>query len=52
MKRKIGLLMVGLFITAALAMTWMPINATAGPIKLRYANFPPAPTFPDGAVES
>jgi len=46
MKRKIGLLMVGLFITAALAMTWMPINATAGPIKLRYANFPPAPTFP------
>ena len=46
MKRKIGLLMVGLFIVAALAITLMPVNATAAPIKLNYANFPPGPTFP------
>jgi len=38
--------MVGLFIIAALAMTLMPVNVTAAPIKLNYANFPPAPTFP------
>jgi TRAP-type C4-dicarboxylate transport system substrate-binding protein len=47
MKRKTALLMVGIFV--ATLMTFISLSgiaAAAGPIKLTYANFPPAPTFP------
>ena len=46
MKRKIGFVVAGIFLATLLTITWMPATATAGPIKLTYANFPPAPTFP------
>ena len=46
MKHKLGILFIGLFV-AMLAVTILtPVSAVAGPIKLSYANFPPAPTFP------
>jgi TRAP-type C4-dicarboxylate transport system substrate-binding protein len=46
MKRKIGFVLAGVFLATLLTITLMPATATAGPIKLTYANFPPAPTFP------
>ncbi|MBW2284096.1 MAG: TRAP transporter substrate-binding protein, partial [Deltaproteobacteria bacterium] len=46
MKRKTGALLAVMFVVSLLMMTWMPAPAAAGPIKLSYANFPPAPTFP------
>ncbi|MBW1780443.1 MAG: TRAP transporter substrate-binding protein [Deltaproteobacteria bacterium] len=46
MKRKLGFILAGIFLAAVLTITWMPATAAAGPIKLTYANFPPAPTFP------
>jgi len=46
MRRKIAFAVAGVFLATLLAITLMPVNATAGPIKLSYANFPPAPTFP------
>jgi len=39
--RLAGLLLVALFIGSLL-----PVSSMAAPIKLSYANFPPAPTFP------
>ncbi len=39
--RLFGLVLVTLFIGSLL-----PVSSMAGPIKLNYANFPPAPTFP------
>ena len=46
MKRKSGMILAG-FLIAVFALTiFIPASATAGAIKLRYANFPPAPTFP------
>ncbi len=46
MKKSLGFILAGVFLAAVLSMVWMPASATAGPIKLTYANFPPAPTFP------
>jgi len=44
--KKLGFVMTVVFLSTVFAMTWMPTPASAGPIKLKYANFPPAPTFP------
>jgi TRAP-type C4-dicarboxylate transport system substrate-binding protein len=46
MKRKLGLLLAGVFIAALCFTVLGPVSATAESIKLSYANFPPAPTFP------
>ena len=46
MKQKSGQVIIGIFIVAFLAVALMPVHAKAEPIKLSYANFPPAPTFP------
>jgi TRAP-type C4-dicarboxylate transport system substrate-binding protein len=46
MKRKIGLIVAGIFLATLFTFTFTPAPAVAGPIKLNYANFPPAPTFP------
>jgi TRAP-type C4-dicarboxylate transport system substrate-binding protein len=46
MRQRIGLLAVGMVLTAFLAPLWSPMTAMAEPITLSYANFPPAPTFP------
>jgi len=46
MKRKLGFIMIGVFVAAFCLVALAPVPASAGPIKLSYANFPPAPTFP------
>ena len=46
MKRKSGIILAGILIAAFTITIFMPVSATAGTIKLTYANFPPAPTFP------
>ena len=46
MKRAIGCLVLGIFMSTAVFAVLSPLSAAAGPIKLSYANFPPAPTFP------
>jgi len=46
MKRKSGMIIAGILIAAFTITIFMPVSATAGAIKLTYANFPPAPTFP------
>lgn len=46
MRRKVLFLLPGIFLAALLAITFIPATAAAEPIKLSYANFPPAPTFP------
>jgi len=46
MRQRIGLLAVGMVLTAFLAPLWSTMPAMAEPITLSYANFPPAPTFP------
>jgi TRAP-type C4-dicarboxylate transport system substrate-binding protein len=47
MKRKIALLTAGVFVATLLTFASLPGTATAAdPIKITYANFPPAPTFP------
>ena len=46
MRKKIGFLVLAVFAVSALLVSLGPISAAAGPIKLSYANFPPAPTFP------
>ena len=46
MKRKSGMIVAGILIAAFTVTIFMPVSATAGAIKLSYANFPPAPTFP------
>lgn len=46
MRRKIAFALAGAFLATILAIPLMPANAEAGAIKLSYANFPPAPTFP------
>ena len=46
MKRGTGFIILGIFMVTALFTAFIPASATAGPIKLSYANFPPAPTFP------
>ena len=46
MKRKSGMILAGILIAVFTITIFMPVSATAGTIKLTYANFPPAPTFP------
>jgi len=46
MKRRIRSVMPLLATTLLLALIAAPGAAAAGPVKLSYANFPPAPTFP------
>ena len=46
MKKNIFLRLVGLAVIALFIGSLLPVSSTAAPIKLNYANFPPAPTFP------
>ena len=46
MKRRVGFVLAGIFLAAILTISWVPAQVQAEPIKLTYANFPPAPTFP------
>ncbi len=46
MKQKLGLILVAVFIATLCFTALGPVSATAESIKLSYANFPPAPTFP------
>jgi TRAP-type C4-dicarboxylate transport system substrate-binding protein len=46
MRRSIGFLILGIFVVCVTVTAIIPVSALAGPIKLSYANFPPAPTFP------
>jgi len=46
MKRTLGFVLAGIFLASIFSIIWIPATATAGPIKLTYANFPPVPTFP------
>jgi TRAP-type C4-dicarboxylate transport system substrate-binding protein len=46
MRQKPVNFVIGIFIVAFFAVIVMPVYAQAGPVKLSYANFPPAPTFP------
>ncbi len=46
MKQKLGLILVAVFIATLCFTALGPASATADSIKLSYANFPPAPTFP------
>jgi TRAP-type C4-dicarboxylate transport system substrate-binding protein len=46
MRRKTALLMIGFFCAAVLLFSLPHASMAADPIKLTYANFPPAPTFP------
>jgi TRAP-type transport system periplasmic protein len=45
MKPKLSLMMFGVFVATLMAVTLTPV-AYGQEIKLTYANFPPAPTFP------
>jgi len=46
MKKKTALLSIIIIGFLVAGSIWMPATAAAGSIKLSYANFPPAPTFP------
>jgi TRAP-type C4-dicarboxylate transport system substrate-binding protein len=46
MKRNLSLHLIVLAMTALFIGSLLPAASLAGPIKLSYANFPPAPTFP------
>ena len=46
MRLKSKVFIAGIIIAAFAVSIFMPVSATAGGIKLNYANFPPAPTFP------
>ncbi|MBN2032780.1 MAG: TRAP transporter substrate-binding protein [Deltaproteobacteria bacterium] len=46
MKRRIAFLTTGIFVVAVFGFALLPEIAVAQTIKLTYANFPPAPTFP------
>jgi len=46
MKKNVALLCTMFFIATVIGTFLMPTLTVAGPIKLSYANFPPAPTFP------
>ena len=46
MKKNIFLRFVGLLVIALFLGSLLPVTSMAAPIKLNYANFPPAPTFP------
>ena len=44
--RRIAVILSAIFLGTLLMVALMPGLSLAGPIKLTYANFPPAPTFP------
>jgi len=46
MKRKPDARLMLCLVVSLMTLLLMPIGATADPISLSYANFPPAPTFP------
>ena len=46
MKKKLALLCTTFFVVAIVGTLLIPTVTMAGSIKLSYANFPPAPTFP------
>lgn len=46
MKPKLALLFAVIFLSAVFSLCVAPGHSQAGQIKLSYANFPPAPTFP------
>ena len=46
MKRTVGFIVAGIFLASLFSITLNPTPSVAGPVKLTYANFPPAPTFP------
>ena len=46
MQKKIGFLISAVCMISVLMALLGPISVSAGPVKLSYANFPPAPTFP------
>lgn len=46
MRKKSGRVIIGMFVLAFFAVIVIPGYAKAEPVKLSYANFPPAPTFP------
>ena len=51
MKRGTGFFILGIFVVTALFTAFIPASVAAGPIKLNYANFTPAPTFPSVQME-
>lgn len=46
MKKTVGFIVAALVVAAFVVIPVAPQQASADPIKLTYANFPPAPTFP------
>lgn len=46
MKLRLGIQLAGIAVLAMIFCAWFSPVAVAEPIKLSYANFPPAPTFP------
>jgi TRAP-type C4-dicarboxylate transport system substrate-binding protein len=44
--KRLGIFLIGIFTATLLLSVMGPIPAVAQEIKLNYANFPPAPTFP------
>ena len=46
MRPRLGFVMAGILLAMLIVSAWSPAVCTAGAIKLSYANFPPAPTFP------
>ena len=46
MKQRPRLILTTMVFALLMTTIWMPAPAAAEPIKLSYANFPPAPTFP------
>jgi hypothetical protein len=46
MKKQAVLMVTIFFLLFTVGVAIMPTASTAGPVKLSYANFPPAPTFP------
>jgi len=46
MLKKTAVVIIGIFMATLMSAVVLPTLADAGPIKLNYANFPPAPTFP------
>jgi TRAP-type C4-dicarboxylate transport system substrate-binding protein len=46
MKKSLVFLIAVVFLLTVIGSVSLPTMAAAGPIKLSYANFPPAPTFP------
>lgn len=46
MRKRSGPILAGILMAAFFIFVFMPVSVNAGPMRLSYANFPPAPTFP------